>query len=54
MLKGASCDPEFRRIVSQCRDRLANLEGVVESIKPWNFEADCRSTRLAQGRYLRP
>ena len=27
-------DPEFRRIVSQWRDRLADLEGVAEPIKP--------------------
>ena len=27
-------DPEFRRIVSQWRDRLADLEGVAEPIEP--------------------
>jgi anti-sigma-K factor RskA len=27
-------DPEFRRIVSQWRDRLADLEGVTEPLEP--------------------
>jgi anti-sigma-K factor RskA len=47
-------DPEFRRIVSQWRDRLADLEGVAEPIEPSsNFGGGCQAAEVSQGRHLR-